>query len=142
MSQMTINLRRNGMIIGAIGVLFMLTVLSPLHVIARVFLQIAYWPMATVPQEIAVPLGLAIAISGGLTAGIGGAMWALGTYVAPVAPDAAAKVTRVMAWCWFCTDSTGSVLTGAPFNVVLNLSFLALMLLAVRSAGQGQAHPA
>lgn len=141
MSQLSKRLRVNGAMIGGIGIAFMLCVLPPLHAIAQIFLQMAYWPMATVPDTLAVPVGLLLAITGGLTAGIGAAMWALGTYVAPVVPDAAIKVMRIMAWGWFCTDSIGSVIAGAPFNVVLNLSFLALMLLAVRSTGQAQARP-
>ncbi len=142
MSPLSQSLRKNGLIIAVIGVLFMLTVLPPLHAVARLFLQLAYWPFSNIPEASAAPVGLLLAISGGLTAGIGAAMWALGTHVAPVAPAAAVRVTRIMALTWFCTDSLGSVMTGAPFNAVLNLTFLALMFWAVRGAGQGQTHPA
>ncbi|WP_390914639.1 hypothetical protein [Pseudosulfitobacter sp. SM2401] len=82
--------------------------------------------------NLTVPVPLFVAITGGLTAGLGGMLWALGTYVAAAVPDAAAKVTQIAAWVRFCTDSTASVLVGAPFNVVLNLSFLALMLISSR----------
>ena len=84
------------------------------------------------PPNLTVPVPLLVAISGGLTAGLGGMLWALGTYVAGTAPDGAAKVTQITVWLWFCTDSTTSVLVGAPFNAVLNLAFLALMLISSR----------
>lgn len=63
-------------------------------------------------------------------------VWALGTYVVPVSPIAAAKVAQVTMWTWFCTDSSASVLAGAPFNVVLNLSFLLLILLSCRQGDE------
>ncbi|MEL6640303.1 MAG: hypothetical protein AAFP98_03150, partial [Pseudomonadota bacterium] len=94
------------------------------------FLQLAYWPMQTVPAALSVPAPLLIAITGGLTAGLGGMMWALGTHVVPLSAEVAAKVTRTAAWTWFVTDSAASVLAGAPFNAVLNLTFLVLMLWA------------
>ena len=63
--------------------------------------------------------------------------WALGTYVAPLSSNIAAKVANVSAWIWFCTDSMGSILVGAPFNAVLNLSFLILILLSSRPQPEG-----
>ena len=65
-----------------------------------------------------------------MTAGLGGMLWGLGTHVAPLSPEAAAKVTRNAAWTWFAIDSAMSILVGAPFNAVLNLGFLGAMLWA------------
>ena len=132
MTQQQTAMRRSGWALIVIGVLFALTALPLLHPAARIFLQIAYWPMQQVPFGLIVPIPLLVAITGGLTVGLGGMLWALGTYVAPLSPDAARKVTWVAAWSWFCTDSTASILVGAPFNAVLNLTFLALMLLSCR----------
>ena len=126
-------MRKSGIFLIGIGIAFAISALPMLHPAARIFLQIAYWPVHSVPSELVVPVPLLLAITGGLTAGFGAMVWALGTYVAPVAPVAAAKVTQVTAWTWFSTDSTASILAGAPFNVVLNLSFLLLMLLASRA---------
>lgn len=139
MTHQQIALRRSGIGLIVVGVFFALAALPPLHAVARIFLQVAYWPMQSVPAELNVPTPLLIAITGGLTAGLGGMMWALGTYVAPVSAEAAAKVTRMAAWTWFVTDSTASVLVGAPFNVVLNLSFLGLMLWASQTRFAGEA---
>ncbi|MEY1555454.1 hypothetical protein AB3Y40_07435 [Yoonia sp. R2331] len=142
MTGLQIGMRRNGLIVAVIGVLFGLSVLAPLHAVAHIFLQLAYWPMASVPAGQVVPVGVLLAISGGLTVGIGMSIWAVGTYVAGEAPVAAAKVVKITAWSWFAVDSTCSILAGAPFNAVLNLSFLALMLASVRNAGSAVANPA
>jgi len=125
-------MRLSGTILVITGVLFALTALPALHFFAHVFLTVAYWPIHSVAPGISVPSPLLLAIVGGLTAGLGAMQWALGTYVAPLSPLAAAKVAKITAWVWFCTDSTGSVLVGAPVNVALNLVFLLLVLLSSR----------
>ncbi|WP_170419251.1 hypothetical protein [Ruegeria atlantica] len=125
-------MRLSGAILVVTGVLFALTALPALHVLAHIFLTVAYWPIHSVASDISVPSPLLLAIAGGLTAGLGAMQWALGTYIAPLSSTAAAKVAKIAAWVWFCTDSTGSVLVGAPVNVALNLSFLLLILLCSR----------
>jgi len=132
MTQQQSTMRVAGIGLIATGAFFALAALPLLHPLAHIFLQVAYWPMQAVPPEITTPIPLLVAISGGLTAGLGGMMWALGTYVAADGPEAAAKVTSIAAWVWFVTDSSGSVIAGAPFNVVLNLGFLFVMLRSSR----------
>ncbi|WP_170333334.1 hypothetical protein [Ruegeria arenilitoris] len=133
-------MRLSGTILIVTGVLFALTALPALHVIAQIFLTVAYWPIHSVPSDIVVPSPLLLAIVGGLTAGLGAMQWALGTYVAPVSSTVAAKVAKITAWVWFCTDSAGSVLVGAPVNVALNLSFLLLILLTSRPQSDGSSY--
>lgn len=130
MTHQQLAMRRAGWVIIATGILFAFAALPIFHPLARYFLQIAYWPVHSVSPDLTLPAPLLVAISGGLTAGLGGMLWALGTHVAGTTPEAATKVTQIAAWCWFCTDSIASVLVGAPLNAVLNLSFLALMLLS------------
>ncbi len=116
----------------AIGLIFAASALPALHPAVHLFLQIAHWPFQDVPSDLGVPVPLLVAIGGGLTTGFGGMLWALGHCVSPISQEAAARVTRIAAWSWFCTDSTMSVLVGAPMNVALNAAFLALMLVASR----------
>lgn len=132
MSDLQSALLRNGIIIAAIGLVFALAVLPIFHPAAWLFLQLAYWPLTDVPEALAAPAGLLVAITGGLTMGIGAVMWALGTYVTPISAGAARWVTTTMGWAWFSVDSTASILAGAPMNVVLNLVFLVLILQAAR----------
>lgn len=126
-------MRLSGIVLIVTGVLFALTAIPPLHGLAHIFLTVAYWPLHTVPSDVSVPTTLLLAISGGLTAGLGGMQWALGTYVAPLSAAVAVKVAKIATWTWFCTDSAGSILVGAPFNVVLNLSFLLMILWSCRA---------
>ena len=119
----------------SIGLIFAASALPGLHPAVHLFLQIAYWPFYDVPSDLGVPVPLLVAISGGLMTGLGGMLWALGRYVSPISQEAAAHVTRIAAWSWFCTDSTMSVFVGAPMNVAINASFLALMLLSCRVRG-------
>ncbi|WP_170351269.1 hypothetical protein [Ruegeria atlantica] len=126
-------MRCSGWILIGAGALFALAGLSILHPVAYLFLKVAYWPMQEVAPDMAIPSPLLLAITGGLTVGLGGMSWALGTYVAPISPDAAQRVTWVATWSWFCTDSTFSILVGAPFNAVLNLTFLVLLLASCRN---------
>ncbi|MEM9128739.1 MAG: hypothetical protein AAGA97_03335 [Pseudomonadota bacterium] len=132
MTQQQSAMRISGGVLVATGVLFALAALPVLHPIAHIFLQIAYWPIHAVPTELTVPVPLLLVITGGLTVGLGGMQWALGTYVAPLSAEAAARTAQITAWSWFCIDSAGSILVGAPFNVVLNLSFLLLILISCR----------
>lgn len=130
MNNLEKTLRRNGLVIAVTGLVFAIAVLPAFHGVLWLFLQLAYWPMAEVPRAMVIPVGLTVGISGGLTTGIGATLWALGRYVAPIAPDAARRCAFMMGWSWFAVDSAASVLAGAPFNVVLNLLFLALILQA------------
>lgn len=132
MTQQQSAMRLSGGVLVTTGVLFALTALPAFHFLAHLFLKVAYWPIHTVPPVLSLPSPLLLAITGGLTAGLGGMQWALGTYVAPLSSNIAAKVAKVSAWTWFCTDSAGSILVGAPVNVLLNLSFLMLILLSSR----------
>ncbi len=139
MTQQQSAMRISGGVLVATGVLFALAALPFLHPVAYIFLQVAYWPIHAVPSELTVPVPLLLVITGGLTVGLGGMQWALGTYVAPLSAVAATKTAQIAAWSWFCVDSSGSILVGAPFNVVLNLSFLVLILLSCR-AGSARQH--
>ena len=134
------HMRRLGIVFGSIGLAFVLVALPPLHAVGHLFLRLAYWPMTEVPTGLAVPVPLLLAISGGLTVGFGGMLWALGTYVSPLSSEAAGKVANITAWSWFIADSTGSVLVGAPFNVVLNLSFLLSLLYVSRHRPEKLVH--
>lgn len=122
-----------------IGVFFAASALPILHPAVHLFLSIVYWPFNDVPSDLSVPTPLLVAISGGLMTGFGGMLWALGHYVSPISELAAARVTQVAAWSWFCTDSTMSVLVGAPVNVGINALFLILMLVACRPIAKADA---
>ena len=121
-------LRVNGIIIAVTGVLLAAAVLAPVYPLGRLFLTLAHWPFFEAPTSLDPTGRLMLAIGGGLTAGVGTMMWTVGTEVMPVAPVAGRRVILYFAISWFVTDSLFSVFAGSPFNAVLNLIFLALML--------------
>lgn len=143
MTNQQIRMRRAGWGIIATGALFTAAAVVPaLHVVAVLFLQIAHWPFGTVPGDFAVPVPLLLVIGGGLTASLGGLLVGAATHVVPLSAEAADKVVKYAAWSWFVIDSTGSVLVGAPFNAVLNLAFLGLILWSSRPTQQEAQVPA
>lgn len=128
MTQEQKRLRINGIIVAGLGVALAFAAWAPLYPVAQLFLNLAHWPFFEAPTALDPTGRLMMAIGGGLTAGIGVMMWTVGTEVIPVAPRAGRHVVLYSALAWFVTDSTFSVVAGSPFNAVLNLIFLALML--------------
>ena len=121
-------LRVNGIIVVVTGILLAAAVLTPIYPLGRLFLTLAHWPFFEAPATLDPSGRLMLAIGGGLTVGVGAMMWTVGTEVMPVAPAAGRRVVLYFAISWFVTDSLFSVFAGSPFNAVLNLIFLALML--------------
>ncbi len=132
MDQQT-TMKRAAWITIGIGVVFAVSALPVLHPAVHLFLQITHWPFHDVSPDLNVPVPELVAISGGLMTGLGGMLWGLGHYVSPISERASARVTQIAAWCWFCTDSTVSILVGTPMNIVVNASFLVLMLVSCKA---------
>ncbi|MDD9922011.1 MAG: hypothetical protein OXQ92_06990 [Boseongicola sp.] len=78
---------------------------------------------------LATELRLLSAITGGLLSGFGVALFILVRQGLREAPEMSRKIILVSICTWFVIDSTGSVLSGAPLNAVLNLAFLAVFTL-------------
>ena len=121
-------MRINGVIIAISGFALAIAVWTPLYPLAQLFLTLAHWPFFQAPAEIDATGRLMLAIGGGLTFGFGVMMWTVGTEVMPVAPTAGRHVVLYSSAAWFITDSAFSVVAGSPFNAVLNVIFLALMM--------------
>ena len=134
-------LRINAEIIIGFGVLFALAAIPAVYAWIAVFFDVAHFPFHSAPESLDPTGRLMIAISGGLTVGLGAMVWTVATEVLPVAPAQGRKVILYSAVGWFITDSTFSVVAGSPFNVVLNLSFLLLMVLPLQRKGSTEADP-
>ena len=131
----------NSEIIMGFGLIFAIAAWAPVYPFVAFFFDVAHWPFHAAPDALGPSERLMIAISGGLTVGLGAMIFGLAREVLPVAPVEARRVIRWGAWGWFAVDSTFSVVAGSPFNVVLNLSFLAMMVVplgAGRPAEAGQ----
>lgn len=96
-----------------------------------------FWPVANLPIEtrafnLLEPVPLLAAVVGGLTVGLGGMLWALGTWVSPLSEPAARRVALVATGVWFLVDSAGSISVGAPTNLLVNILFAAIVVIAAR----------
>ena len=88
-------------------------------------------------QDIGAPeTRLMSAISGGLLIGWGLMLWMLATRLYPAEPALAKQLILPSIIAWFIVDSTGSILSGALLNALLNVSFLLIFCVPLRRAGR------
>lgn len=109
--------------------------------IANLLADLAFLPYDGAQAVDTPSARLLAAISGGVMFGWGLLLWQIAAQVLPKDPALAAGLIRSSVIAWFALDSTFSVVSGAWFNVVLNLGFLALFLwpLAQMRKGLGAA---
>ncbi|TCL09213.1 hypothetical protein BXY66_1258 [Shimia isoporae] len=116
-----------------IGLLMFASLLGgqPLMVL---FLDLIHLPLdgtQTFSSDSELVLG---AISGGLLVGFGVMVHQVTVHVYADNPELGGRMVLRAIFAWFIVDSTGSVLAGAWFNVVLNGAFLALFVVPVLAA--------
>ena len=100
--------------------------------ITTFFADLLFWPLDGA-QNVEPPVArLLAAISGGVMVGWGFLLWQIAVRVWPLDPALAASLIRTSIWAWFVVDSTGSVIAGAPLNVLFNAVFLAAFLIPLR----------
>lgn len=111
------------------GVFFAAAAWAPLYEFWRFFFVIGHWPFHTPPEALDPTGRLMIAIIGGVGAGLGATIWAVATYVMPVAPREGRRAILIGAVTWFVTDSTFSIVAGSPMNAVVNIGLFAILVL-------------
>jgi hypothetical protein len=121
----------------AFGVLGAAAAMPGLSVPMLLLTDIAFWPLDGAQNLAAPETRLFIAISGGLTVGLGVAMWQLARRLYPREPELARSIMLSSMISWFVVDSIGSTLAGAPFNVLLNAGFLLMFIVPLWSARSG-----
>ncbi|MEM5473891.1 hypothetical protein WNZ14_19365 [Hoeflea sp. AS60] len=90
------------------------------------------WPLDGLQNLAAHETRVFIAISGGVMVGWGVTLWKTADYLMPEHLAAVRSITMTGLYSWFVVDSIGSVMAGVPLNVVGNISFVVLFLLAFR----------
>lgn len=78
------------------------------------------------PQEFTSTTRFLSALSGGFLMGWGTIVWCLQAWVYDAAPEGVRRSVVVSCLVWFVCDTTGSILSGNPFNMVQNA--LALLI--------------
>lgn len=116
----------------AFGLLNFLSLFPVLKPVMNLFMNLVFLTsMGSDHQVGADAARLWIAISGGLLAGWGTMILLITKHVFAADPALGRRIILPSIMIWFLIDSTGSVVAGAPFNAVLNLSFLAIFALPV-----------
>ncbi|NJM34621.1 MAG: hypothetical protein HC850_07810 [Rhodomicrobium sp.] len=107
--------------------------------IARFFIDLVFWPIDGAQSLASPEARLLCAISGGLTFGLGAMLWLIAARLFPHNHDLARSIMIWGVGSWFVVDSTGSVLSGAPLNVALNLVILLLFLIPLSRPAKAMA---
>ena len=96
--------------------------------LARWFMSFAIWPFAELSAVIDTETRLLWAILGGICVGWGVMFWLLTTHLYEAHHNTLRPIMIKAVLAWFVVDSAASIASGAAFNAVLNISFLALFL--------------
>ena len=124
-------LKTSSILLIVLGALFSWTTTGPLAGMNLALVDFVVFPPDGGQSYNAVETRLLSAIAGGLTAGFGMAFWVMTQYIYAKDPALGRRVILTSIFTWYIIDSIGSVLSGVPFNVVANLSFLAMFALPV-----------
>jgi hypothetical protein len=94
----------------------------------NLFFDLVFFPFDSAEKATEPVSRLLAALSGGAFVGFGFTFWLIITKLMPREPQLAKSMMTSGLLSWFVVDSTGSMLSGASFNVVLNCVILACFL--------------
>ncbi len=98
-----------------------------------------FWPLDSGQGAAAEETRLLLAILGGITLGWGLTIWQLAGAPLERTPELIRPIIRQGVLAWFVLDSIGSILAGAPLNVVANVVFAALLLVPLARGARAAA---
>lgn len=124
--------RVTGALFIAFGCVFAAGAWPPLYPLVSLYVDLAHWPFNRAPEVADPTIRLLLAVTGGVTAGLGATIWTASGQLMTDHPQAARHVIRNTALVWFVVDSAFSLVAGAPMNAALNLVFLAAVLWPMR----------
>lgn len=110
------------------GLMTALAALPQLAAPTVMLADILIWPVDGAETGSLPEARLLYAIAGGVLTGWGWMIWLLAGEAMDRQPELVRAIIRQSLLLWFAVDSTGSVLAGAPLNVLANGAFLALFL--------------
>lgn len=100
-----------------------------LNFLTRPLIQMALWPFADASSALSMEGRLIWAIAGGISIGWGVMTLQLTTKLLHKETEIVRSIILTSAIVWFICDGGASILSGAAFNAVLNIGFLALFLI-------------
>lgn len=116
-----------GLLLIAIGIFFSWATSGPLVALNEGFVDLVFWPFDGAQTYDAAETRLLSGIAGGLTVGIGAAVWMVAREVFSSDPARGRRIILTMMLAWFVTDSIGSLIAGAWFNVIVNVVILGMV---------------
>ena len=114
--------------IGAFGPVFALGAASITSEAARWTLDVLAWPVDGVEQYDDATTRFLSALTGGFLLGWGVMVLCLRSWVYDLAPEGVRRSLLVGALAWFVLDSAGSLASGTPSNVLVNVVVLVLVV--------------
>lgn len=117
-------LKSAGIVLVVVGVFFSWVTSGAASAVNVWFVDLVFWPLDGQQTYEAVETKLLSGIAGGLTVGLGLAIWIVAREILPGDPALARRIILTFMMGWFVVDSVGSVLAGAWFNVVPNVAIL------------------
>ena len=109
------------------GLLFSLSLFTPVAKLMRIFIELAFMPYDGAQLFDSAPAHLLTAIVGGMLVGWGLMFWLVTTRIYTKDPALGKSIMLPSIQIWFLLDSLGSVIVGAGFNIVMNAGFLIII---------------
>lgn len=113
-------------VVGSFGPVFFLGTMPATAEPARWTLDLLSWPLDGAQSYDFPTLRFLSALTGGFLLGWGVMIWCLRVWVYDIAPEPVRRVVLTSVLAWFVLDSTGSITSGNPSNVLFNIGVLLL----------------
>ena len=121
-----------------LGALFSWGTIEPLAHFTLSLIDFIIFPMDGAQSFAATETRLLTAISGGLTAGFGMAIYMMTVHIYTSDKAVGGRMILATTFTWFVVDGIGSVLAGVTFNVFANVTFLIMIALPVMLAARSK----
>ncbi len=124
-------LKISSILLIVLGALFSWTTVGPWAQYNLLFVDFIIGPFDGGQSYSATETRLLAAITGGITTGLGVLFWMITHFVYASDPVLGRRMILAGICSWFVVDSVGSMLAGAPFNVIANAGLLLMFVLPV-----------
>lgn len=128
------------LIVVGFGLLVATAAVPPWQGLTLWLTDIIFWPPDGAQSLAAPEARLMSAIGGGVMAGWGTTLWLLVRKLFLIEPQGIKSVILAGMSVWFVIDSTGSLLSGAPLNILLNGAVLVLYFVPLRGQIERSSH--